>query len=97
MAAVDINAPPLSSQARPPKRRFAEIDDDDDNGGDALGSDDLYGWVEDDAVAAEGLLIDDTCTDIDASVAASGTTPNAQSRAGNSAETLGKVIRPATL
>jgi len=76
IAAVDIAAPPLSSQARPPKRRFTEIDDDED---EAPGSDELYGWVEDDAVAAEGLLIDDIGTDGNVSVAASGATPTAES------------------
>ena len=57
-SAVDITAPaPLPQEARPPKRRFTEIDDSDDEGPN---SDELYGWVEDDLVAAEGLLIDET-------------------------------------
>jgi hypothetical protein len=97
IAAVDITPPPLLSQARPSKRRFAEIDDDSGGEADGLGSDELYGWVEDDAVAAEGLLIDNTCTDIDVSAAASGATPNAQSRAFDTAKTVRKVARPATL
>ncbi|KAF2734588.1 P-loop containing nucleoside triphosphate hydrolase protein [Polyplosphaeria fusca] len=58
MAAVDITPPtvPNALQLRPPKRRFTEIGDSEDDDPD---SDELYGWVEDDAVAAEGLLIDD--------------------------------------
>jgi hypothetical protein len=56
MAAVDIAAPVLSSEARPPKRRFAEIDE----GGEEPDSDELYDWMEDDEVAAEGLLISTT-------------------------------------
>ena len=54
MAAVDIAAPVLSSEARPPKRRFAEIDE----GGEEPDSDELYNWMDDDEVAAEGLLIE---------------------------------------
>lgn len=59
IAAVDIAAPALSSEPRPSKRRFAEIDDE---GGEAPDSDELYDWVEDDEVAAEGLLIDEVPT-----------------------------------
>lgn len=40
---------------RPPKRRFTEIGDSDDEDPD---SDELYCWVEDDEVAAEGLVTD---------------------------------------
>jgi hypothetical protein len=58
MAAVDIAAPVLSSEARPPKRRFAEIDE----GGEEPDSDELYDWMEDDEVAAEGLLISEAPT-----------------------------------
>lgn len=43
-------------QARPPKRPFAEVDED---AGEEPTSDEVYGWIEDDEVAAEGLLIDD--------------------------------------
>lgn len=55
-AALDIAppAPLLQSPVRPPKRRFTEIADSD---GDDPDSDELYGWVEDDEVAAEGLII----------------------------------------
>jgi hypothetical protein len=57
-SAIDIAASaPLPQEARPPKRRFTEIDDSEDEDPDA---EDLYGWVEDDEVAAEGLLIDET-------------------------------------
>ncbi|KAF2261491.1 P-loop containing nucleoside triphosphate hydrolase protein [Lojkania enalia] len=57
IAAVNI-APPIVSpaQERPPKRRFTEIEDSEN---EDPGSDELYGWVEDDEVAAEGLLIDE--------------------------------------
>lgn len=76
MAAVDIAAPVLSSEARPPKRRFAEMDD---QGGEEPSSDDLYDWVEDDQVAAEGLLIDEVPTAADVDPAISGATPIAAS------------------
>lgn len=57
IAAVDIAVPAvLPAHSRPPKRRFAEIGDSEDEDPD---SDELYGWIEDDGVAAEGLLIDD--------------------------------------
>lgn len=59
MAAVDIAAPtdpPLPLQPGPLKRRFTEIGDE---GGEDPDSDELYGWVEDDEVTAEGLLIGD--------------------------------------
>jgi hypothetical protein len=46
----------LPTQARPPKRPFADVDKD---AGDEPNSDELYGWIEDDEVAAEGLLIDE--------------------------------------
>jgi hypothetical protein len=95
--AVDIAAPTLSSQARPPKRRFTEMDDDDDGGGEAPGSDELYGWVEDDAVAAEGLLIEAIGTAGHVSVAASGATPSAESIADNAAERQMKVTRLSTV
>ncbi|KAF2684500.1 P-loop containing nucleoside triphosphate hydrolase protein [Lentithecium fluviatile CBS 122367] len=94
IAALDIGAPPVSSQTRPLKRQFAEIDDEESEAPD---SDELYGWVEDDAVAAEGLLIEDTSLDGDVSAAASGASPSAESRAVDTAETLRKVTRPATL
>ncbi|OCK77856.1 hypothetical protein K432DRAFT_108266 [Lepidopterella palustris CBS 459.81] len=55
-AAVDIAPPPLTSPARPPKRTFAEIADSEDEEPDL---DEHYGWVEDDEVAAEGLIIDE--------------------------------------
>lgn len=63
IAAVDIATPTVPSEARPQKRRFAEMDDQ----GEAPNSDELYDWVEDDEVAAEGLLIDEapTTADID--------------------------------
>jgi len=57
IAADDIAAHILlSAQARPLKRPFAEVDED---AGDEPNSDELYGWIEDDEVAAEGLLIPD--------------------------------------
>jgi len=57
VTADDIAAPiVLHMQARPPKRPFAEVDED---AGEEPTSDEVYGWIEDDEVAAEGLLIDD--------------------------------------
>jgi hypothetical protein len=57
LAAVDIAAPTvlLSAQVRPPKRRFAELGDSEEEEAD---SDEVYGWVGDDEVAAEGLLVE---------------------------------------
>ncbi|KAF2489486.1 hypothetical protein BU16DRAFT_182923 [Lophium mytilinum] len=46
----------LAQAVRPPKRAFAEIADSEDEE-DGPDSDQLYGWAEDDDVAAEGLLI----------------------------------------
>jgi hypothetical protein len=55
---VTIPAKIVSPVKRPPKRPFAEIADsegeeDDEN------SEELYGWIGDDDLAAEGLLIDE--------------------------------------
>ncbi|KAF2242978.1 P-loop containing nucleoside triphosphate hydrolase protein [Trematosphaeria pertusa] len=95
VAAVDIAPAPVSSQARPPKRRFAEIDDDE---GGEPDSDELYGWVEDDEVAAEGLLIEEAPITSDVDTAESGASPLAESQAEHVAEQQGKkVTRPATL
>ncbi|KAJ4407074.1 hypothetical protein N0V91_004241 [Didymella pomorum] len=46
----------LPIQARPHKRTFDEVDE---NAAEEPSSDEVYGWIEDDGVAAEGLLIDD--------------------------------------
>lgn len=51
----------LPIQARPSKRTFDQVDEDV---GEEPNSDEVYGWIEDDGVAAEGLLIDDTPTNI---------------------------------
>jgi hypothetical protein len=58
---VDNIAAPivLPIQARPPKRPFAEVEED---AGEEPNSDELYGWIEDDEVAAEGLLIEEGAT-----------------------------------
>lgn len=57
IVANDITPPLLpASQNRPPKRLFAEVEEDT---GEEPNSDELYGWIEEDEVAAEGLLIDD--------------------------------------
>jgi hypothetical protein len=50
-------------QARAPKRPFAEIEED---ASEEPNSDELYGWIEDDEVAAEGLLIEEGATIDDA-------------------------------
>lgn len=49
----------LPIQARPPKRSFDEVDE---NTIEEPNSDEVYGWIEDDGVAAEGLLINDAPT-----------------------------------
>ncbi|KAJ4363083.1 hypothetical protein N0V83_010203 [Neocucurbitaria cava] len=60
IAADDITTPILvPTQAIPSKRLFAEIDED---AGEEPDSDELYGWIEDDDVAAEGLLVDEAPT-----------------------------------
>ncbi|KAG9191965.1 hypothetical protein G6011_10699 [Alternaria panax] len=48
---------------RPPKRSFAEIDDE--HVAAEPNSDELYGWIEDDEVATEGLLTDEAPVDED--------------------------------
>lgn len=65
IASDDSIAPMVvASGRRPPKRPFAEIDEDAD---EEPRSDELYGWIEDDEVAAEGLLIDEaTLEDVNA-------------------------------
>jgi hypothetical protein len=45
----------LPIQSTSAKRSFSELDD---NTAPEPGSDELYGWLEDDAVAAEGLVVD---------------------------------------
>src|SRR5690242_15264228 len=74
VAAVDIAPPalPASPQLRPPKRRFTEIGDSEDEDPD---SDELYGWFDDDEVAAEGLLIKDELPDGDTTPAEAQTNP----------------------
>jgi len=44
------------AQSGPPKRSFAEIEEDE---GEEPNSDELYGWIEDDEVATEELLINE--------------------------------------
>ncbi|KAF2198675.1 P-loop containing nucleoside triphosphate hydrolase protein [Delitschia confertaspora ATCC 74209] len=68
--AVNIVTPVVEVQqkstSRPPKRSFAEIADSED---EEPNSDELYGWVEDDEVAAEGLIVDEAALGEDVSVA----------------------------
>ncbi|KAF9734816.1 rad55 protein [Paraphaeosphaeria minitans] len=99
IAAVDIAAPVFSSEARPPKRRFAEIDE----GGEEPDSDELYDWMEDDEVAAEGFLIGEEPTVADGDPAISGATALAASlddgptiAIASLAEEHDRVIRPPT-
>lgn len=44
------------AQPRPSKRSFAEIGEEE---GETLNSDELYGWLDEDEVTAEGLLVDE--------------------------------------
>lgn len=61
MATNDITAPLLiPTEGRMSKRPFAEIDEDT---AEEPNSDELYGWMEDDGVATEGLLIDEASID----------------------------------
>lgn len=97
VTAVDIAAPVLSSEARPSKRRFAEIDE----GGEEPDSDELYDWMEDDEVAAEGLLIGEAPTTADSGPAISGATALAASlddgpTIASLAEEHNRVTRPPT-
>ncbi|KAF1982717.1 P-loop containing nucleoside triphosphate hydrolase protein [Aulographum hederae CBS 113979] len=57
-----LSVPPLSSPMRGQKRPFEEISDPDV---EDVGSENDYGWVEEDQVAAEGLLIEDPTLPID--------------------------------
>lgn len=68
IAAVDITVPALFPPlVRPPKRPFTEIDDG------SPGSDEMYGWVEEDQLGTEGLLINEVITgDIDAAESRTG-------------------------
>lgn len=60
VATEDITASlVVPTQARPPKRPFTEVEE---NVGGEPNSDELYGWIEDDDVATEGLLIDEAPT-----------------------------------
>ncbi|KAF1843465.1 P-loop containing nucleoside triphosphate hydrolase protein [Cucurbitaria berberidis CBS 394.84] len=88
IAADEITASVLlPAQARPSKRPFAEIDED---AGEEPNSDELYGWIEDDEVAAEGLLIDEVpATD---NVHATGARPEETARDRNK-----KVARTTTI
>ncbi|KAF2145247.1 uncharacterized protein K452DRAFT_324951 [Aplosporella prunicola CBS 121167] len=54
LASVELPVQPLASPApvRTSKRSYAEVADSDDE----LGSDELYGWDEEDALATEGLI-----------------------------------------
>ncbi|CAN9425792.1 unnamed protein product [Alternaria alternata] len=63
VAADDITTPIYGQQEdRPPKRPFAEIDEHADA---EPNSDELYGWIEDDEVATEGLMMDEAPVDED--------------------------------
>ncbi|KAK3062835.1 hypothetical protein LTS18_003267 [Coniosporium uncinatum] len=54
ISSAALSVPPLSSPHRSLKRSFDEIADSD---GEAVGSDDEYGWAdEDQMIAAEGLV-----------------------------------------
>lgn len=98
LAAVDIAASELPSEARPPKRQFAEIDES----GEEPDSDELYDWMDDDEVAAEGLLIGETPTRADDDPAISGATAlaasvdNAGPTTASLAEEHNRVTRPPT-
>ncbi|KAI0579291.1 RecA RecA-RadA recombinase [Pyrenophora tritici-repentis] len=56
IAADDVTSLLVPTHARPLKRHFAEVDE---NAPEEPKSDELYGWIEDDEVATEGLLIDE--------------------------------------
>ena len=84
IAADDIAASiVLPVQARPLKRPFAEVEED---AGEEPNSDELYGWIEDDEVAAEGLLINEA--PIANAVDTAGARPEGRSS---------KMTRPSTL
>lgn len=53
---VEVPIQTLTSPTRPATRTYTEVADSEDE----LGSDEMYGWGEDDEVAAEGLLVDET-------------------------------------
>ncbi|KAF2636926.1 P-loop containing nucleoside triphosphate hydrolase protein [Massarina eburnea CBS 473.64] len=81
IAAVDITTPTISTEARPLKRQFAEMDDEEGHEGlNGPDSDELYGWIEDDEVAAEGLVVVETSMAPDVDTAESRATPAAESQ-----------------
>ncbi|KAF2877476.1 P-loop containing nucleoside triphosphate hydrolase protein [Massariosphaeria phaeospora] len=94
IAAVDIAAAMLPTQIKPPKRSFTDIGDDEYEDAD---SDELYGWIEDDEVAAEGLLTDELAIRHGVNAPESRATPHAEPSTGDVAERPSKkVVRPAT-
>lgn len=56
IATNGIGAPFLTAQSRTSKRPYDEIDEQPE---EEPNSDELYGWIEEDGFAAEGLLIED--------------------------------------
>jgi hypothetical protein len=57
VATNDITTPLfIPTEARASKRSFSEIDE---HVTEEPSSDDLYGWIEDDEVGTEGLLMDE--------------------------------------
>lgn len=58
LSSSEILSRPPSSPLRPAKRGLAEVADPD--GEDAPGSDEEeYSWIDDEALAAEGLIVDE--------------------------------------
>ena len=55
MPATELTSVIASPPIKPPKRPLAEIADSEEE----LGSEDEYGWGEDDELAAEGLINDE--------------------------------------
>jgi len=56
MPAAKLTGVIASSPVKPPKRPLAEIADSEEE----LGSEDEYGWDEDDELAAESLINDES-------------------------------------
>ncbi|KAF1995433.1 P-loop containing nucleoside triphosphate hydrolase protein [Amniculicola lignicola CBS 123094] len=79
IATVDIAAPMAPTpQTSLSKRRFAEIGDSEEDADPD--SDELYGWIEDDQVAAEGLLVVEQSDDINTAESRTDRVPEERSK-----------------
>ncbi|KAK0650559.1 hypothetical protein DIS24_g6683 [Lasiodiplodia hormozganensis] len=82
---VEVPLETLTSPARPSTtRRLNEVPDSEDE----LSSDEMYGWGEDDELAAEGLLIDEAALAAERSDEKSDQPPQKRTRTGEPASRI---------